>query len=139
MWWCCFHDGWATGILSLLSTRSITAFWSFLVPPFGTGALLLFSMTVGPSIPLAQLFIQVMILLSKVFHSRSLGLYLSCKGISAWFFSSMVVGCHRVSKYHTNLCLGSGNMAVIIFIFSHRRCQLMMPKIISEPHDPYVL
>ena len=56
------------GVLSLLSTWGITAFWSFLVPPFSVAALLLISMIVGPSIPLAQLFLHVVVLLSKVFH-----------------------------------------------------------------------
>ena len=56
------------GILSLLYARSIAAFWSFLVPHFDVGALLLFFVIVGPNIPLAQLFLQVVVLLSKAFH-----------------------------------------------------------------------
>ena len=70
MWWRRICDGWMAGILSLLSTQGIAAFWSFLVPPFGVGALLLLLVTVGPRIPLVQLFFQVVVLLGKVFHRR---------------------------------------------------------------------
>ena len=39
----------------------------------------------------------------------------SSKGSSAWFISVIIVGCHRASEYHTTLCLGSGNIAAIVF------------------------
>ena len=58
------------GVLSLLFAQGIVAFWSFLVPPFGIGVLLLLSVIVGPSLPLAHLFLQVVVLLSKAFRSR---------------------------------------------------------------------
>ena len=94
-------------------------------------------MTVRPSIPLVQLFLQVMVLLSKALHHRSKGLYLSFKGSNAWLLFVIVVGCHRASEYHTTFCLANGNMAVTVFV-SHKRCQLMMPKIISKLHSPYI-
>ena len=49
---------------------AISATDGWLVPPFGASALLLLSVIVGPNISLAQLFLQVVVLLSKVFHSR---------------------------------------------------------------------
>ena len=66
-------------------------------------------------------------------------MYLSFKSSSAWFVSVIVVGCHRAIEYHTTLCLGSGSMIVTILALSHKRCQLMMPKIISELHGLHVL
>ena len=102
-------------MVGVLSARGIATFWSFLVSPFGTGTLLLFSVIVGSRVPLAQLFFQVMVLLSKAFYSRGESLYLSFEGNSAWFISLVVVGCHQTSKYHTTLCLGNGSMATIIF------------------------
>ena len=101
-------------ILSLLFAWGIAAFWSFTVPLFGVGALLLLFVTIRPSIPLAQLFLQVVILPSKALHNNSQGLYLSFKG-SAWFVSLVVVGRHRASKYHTTLCPGSSSMASTTF------------------------
>ena len=58
------------GVLSLLFAQGIVAFWSFSVLQFGTGVLLLLSVIVGPSLPLAHLFLQVVVLLSKAFHSH---------------------------------------------------------------------
>ena len=91
VWWCRICDGWMVGVLS---ARGIAAFWSFLVSPFGTGTLLLLSMIVGSCVPLAQLFFQVVVLLSKAFYSRGESLYLSFECSSAWFISLVVVGCH---------------------------------------------
>ena len=97
------------GVLSLLFAWGIAAFWSFAVPPFGTGTLLLLSMIDRSYVPLAQLFFQVVVLLSKAFYSRSKSLYLLFEGSNAWFISLVVVGCHRASEYYKTLCLGSGS------------------------------
>ena len=70
MWWCRICDRRMAGILSLLPTWGMAALQSFLVTPFSTSALLLLLVIVGPSIPLVQLFFQVMVLLGKVFHRR---------------------------------------------------------------------
>ena len=105
-------------MVGVLSARGIAAFWSFLVSPFGTGTLLLFSVIVGSRVPLAQLFFQVMVLLSKAFYSRGESLYLSFEGSSAWFISLVVVGYHQTSKYHITLCLGNGSMASTIRVFT---------------------
>ena len=71
MQWCRIYDRWTTGILSLVSALGIATFWSFSVPPFGADAILLLSVTIGPNIPLVQLFLQVVVLLSKTFHNCS--------------------------------------------------------------------
>ena len=105
------------GVLSLLSTRGIAAFWSFLVPFFDVGTLLLLPMIVGSCVPLAQMFFQVVVLLNTAFYNCSESLYLPFEGISAWFISLVVVVCHQASEYHTTLCLGSGSMSSTTILF----------------------
>ena len=60
-------------VLSLLSAQGIVALRSFSIPPIsgvlGAIILLFFFLIMGPNVPLVQLFFQVVILLSKAFHS----------------------------------------------------------------------
>ena len=80
-----------------------------------------------------------MVLIGEAFYGSGKSLNLFLEGGGAWFVSLNIIrGCHRVSKYHATLCLGSDSMSYKSQI-SHRRCQLMMPKIINKPHSPYVL
>ena len=105
------------GVLSLLSARGIAAFWSFLVPFFDVGTLLLLPMIVGSCVPLAQMFFQVVVLLNTAFYNCSESLHLPFEGSSAWFISLVVVVCHQASEYHTTLCLGSGSMSSTTILF----------------------
>ena len=53
-----------------------------------------------------------MVLFGQALYSNSEGLNLSLEGGGAWFVSLNIVGgCHRASKYHAILCLGSDKMA----------------------------
>ena len=81
------------------------------------GTFLLLSVIVGSRVPLAQLFFQVVVLLSKAFYSCGESLYLAFEGNNAWFISLVVAGCHRASEYHTTLCLGSGSMTSTMRVF----------------------
>ena len=117
VWWCRICERWMASVLSLLSARGIAAFWSFLVPSFGAGTLLLLPMIVGSCVPLAQMFFQVVILLNKAFYNCSVSLYLPFEGSSAWFISLVVVICHQANEYHTTLCLGSGSMSSTTVLF----------------------
>ena len=57
-----------------------------------------------------------MVLLSEALYGRSESLNLSLEGGGTWFVSLNVVGgCHRASKYHATLCLGSDCMAYKFF------------------------
>ena len=96
-------------------------------------------MIVGSYVPLAQLFLQVMVLLSKVFYSRGESLYLPFKSSSVQFISLVVVGCHRVSEYHKTLCLGSGSMTSITIVFSPQTAPTDDAKIVSKLRSPHVL
>ena len=81
----------------------------------------------------------IMVLLGKTFHGSSEGLNLSLEGGGVWLISLNVVGGdHRASKHHTTLCSGNDSMALQVKI-SHRRCQLIMPKIVNKSHSPHVL
>ena len=78
-----------------------------------------------------------MVLLGEAFYGHGESLNLSLEGGGIWFISLIIVdGHHRASKYHAILCLGSDSMAYKI---PHRRCQLMMPKIVSKSHSPHML
>ena len=85
---------------------------------------------------LAQLLLQFMILLGEAFYCCCESLNLSLKGSGAWFVPLIVIGGHhRASKYHATFCPRSSNMAFFLSTFPHRRCQLMMPKIVSKPYS----
>ena len=80
-----------------------------------------------------------MVLLGEVFYGNGESLNLSLEGGGVWFVSLNIVGgCHRASKYDATLCLGSNSVAYKTQI-SHRRRQLMMPKIVNKPHSPHIL
>ena len=77
-----------------------------------------------------------MILLGEAFYYCYESLNLSLKGSGAWFVPLIVIGgYHRASKYHATFCPRSSNMAFFLSTFPHRRCQLMMPKIVSKPYS----
>ena len=96
-------------------------------------------MIVGSHVPLAQLFLQVVVFLSKVFYSRGDSLYLPFESSSVRFISLVVVGCHRVSEYHTTLCLRNGSMTSIMIVFSLQTAPTDDAKIISKLCSPHVL
>ena len=80
-----------------------------------------------------------MVLLGKTFHGSNEGLNLSLEGGGVWLVSLNIVGGHhRASKHYTTLCSGNDSMALQVKI-SHRRCQLIMPKIVNKSHSPHVL
>ena len=60
-----------------------------------------------------------MVLLGEAFHGCNECLNLSIEGSGLRFISLVIVsGCHRPSKYHETLCLGSGSMAYCFKLFS---------------------
>ena len=53
-----------------------------------------------------------MVLLGEALYGSGENLNLSFEGSGVWFVSlNIVSGCHRVSKYHATLCMGSDSMA----------------------------
>ena len=79
-----------------------------------------------------------MILLGEAFYCCCESLNLSLKGDGAWFVPLIVIGGrHRASKYHATFVWKA--VVWLTSYLSHRRCQIMMPKIVSKPHSPHVL
>ena len=117
------------GILSLLPTCGMTAFWPLLVPSFCVCSFLVFLLSVLLRVLLAQLFLQVMILFGEAFYCCCEGLNLSFQGRGAQFVALIIGGCcHRTSKYHATFCPGSDKYGLSQQRVSHRQRQLMMPR-----------
>ena len=116
--WNRINDGWTTSILSFWPTRGVATFWSFLVPSLSISTLLVFLLGVHRCVLLAQLFLQVMILLGEAFHCCCEGLDLPLQGSGSRFVALIVGGgCHRASKYHATFCQGGDNMAYKSLLF----------------------
>ena len=127
--WNCICDGWATSVLSFWPARNIATFWPFLVPSLNASAFLVFLLGIHHRIFLAQLFLQIMILLGETFYCCCEGSDLPLLGSRSWFVTLIVGGgCHRTSKYHATFCPGSSDYGLSPNRVSHRRRQLMMPK-----------
>ena len=110
--WSHIYDRWTALVLSLWSAWGVATFWPFLVSSLSAGAFLVLLLSVMPYVLLTQLLLQIMVLLSEVFHDNDESLNLSLEGRCAWFVSLNVVGGrHRASKYHATLCPGSICMA----------------------------
>ena len=98
-------------VLSLRSTRGITAFQPLSVSPLSTSTFLVFLLGTHSGIFLPQLFFKVLILFSETFHCCREGLDLPLQGSESRLVSLNVVSsCHRASKYHATLCLGSDRL-----------------------------
>ena len=68
------------------------------------------------SVPLTQLFFQIMILFGEAFHCGRDSLDLPLQSNWLRFVSLNIVGGRcRASEYHATLCLGSDSMANLYF------------------------
>ena len=74
MRWNHISDGWATNVLSFWPARRIATFRPFLVPSLSASAFLVFLLGIHHCVLLAQLFLQIMILLGEAF-------YCCCEGL----------------------------------------------------------
>ena len=108
MRWNRIYDGWATRVLSLWPARGVATFQPFLVPSLNASAFLVFLLGVHHRVLLAQLFLQIMILLGKAFYYCCEGLDLPLQSSGSRFVTLIVGGgCHRTSKYHATFFQGS--------------------------------
>ena len=109
MRWNRICDGWATRVLSFWPVGGVATFWPFWVLSFCAGAFLVLLLCVHHYVLLAQLFLQVVILLGETFHCCCEGLNLPLHGNGPQFVALIIGGgCHWTSEYHATFCLGSG-------------------------------
>ena len=108
MRWNHINDGWVTSVLSFWPARGVATFRPFLIPSLNASAFLVFLFGVHHRILLAQLFLQIMILLGKAFYYCCKGLDLPPQSSGSWFVALIVGGgCYRTSKYHATFFRGS--------------------------------
>ena len=98
--WSHICDGWMARILSLWSAWDVATFRPFLVPSLSAGAFLVLLFSVKPRVLLAQLLLEIMVLLGEAFYDSGESLNLSLEGGGAWFISLNIVGGHHRASKH---------------------------------------